>query len=228
MNLMFRKNFRDGAKSNSGGGIKLTTKTNRNQGKRSRDIGNIDSDVHYRTHIFFSPSRSGNPNDCEGWSIFYILPFFCFSNEIQNEKKICYILVYFHCCWLFFNVYIWVLFCFAVYYTTSPCIAFFRFIFALCWPMRIVLSAFASFLCYICYNHIWNAFLFTFFIIIVRVNVFDETEKKKKAISLLLSLLLPLPLSAYCLHLYFIYLYSMRRSKWKAHITINNRVMESY
>lgn len=77
MNLMFRKNFRDGAKSNSGGGIKLTTKANRGQGKRSRDIGNIDSDVHYRTHIFFSPSRSGNPSDCEGW----------FKKYKNNDKK---------------------------------------------------------------------------------------------------------------------------------------------
>lgn len=75
---MFRKNFREGAKSNSGG-IKLTTKSNRTQGKRSRDMGNIDSDVHYRTHIFFSPSRAGNLNDCEGWS-FISLFAFLFSN----------------------------------------------------------------------------------------------------------------------------------------------------
>lgn len=69
MNLMFRKNFREGAKSS--GGSKLTSKAlNRNQGKRSRDMGygNLDSDVHYRTHIFFSPSRTGNANDSEGWS----------------------------------------------------------------------------------------------------------------------------------------------------------------
>lgn len=68
MNLMFRKNFREGAKSS--GGAKLTSKANRNQVKRSRDMGygNMDSDVHYRTHLFFSPSRAGNANDNEGWS----------------------------------------------------------------------------------------------------------------------------------------------------------------
>lgn len=67
MNLMFRKNFREGAKS-SGGGAKLTSKVNRSQGKRSRDMGygNLDADVHYRTHIFFSPARGANANDCEG------------------------------------------------------------------------------------------------------------------------------------------------------------------
>lgn len=67
MNLMFRKNFREGAKP-SGGGIKLTSKVNRSQGKRSRDLGygNVDSDVHFRTHLFFSPTRGANSNDCEG------------------------------------------------------------------------------------------------------------------------------------------------------------------
>lgn len=73
MNLMFRKNFRDCAKS-GGGKSNLTSKAlNRNQGKRSRDMGygNImDSDVHYRTHIFFSPSRSGGGADCEGLFIY--------------------------------------------------------------------------------------------------------------------------------------------------------------
>jgi hypothetical protein len=72
MNLMFRKNFREGggggAKS-GGGGTKMNTKAlNRNQGnKRSRDMGygNMDADVHYRTHIFFAP-RTGGGTDCEG------------------------------------------------------------------------------------------------------------------------------------------------------------------
>lgn len=74
MNLMFRKNFRDGGKSGGGGGgvcgsgNKLTSKVNRSQGKRSRDMsyGNLDSDVHYRTHLFFAPTRGANSNDCEG------------------------------------------------------------------------------------------------------------------------------------------------------------------
>lgn len=79
MNLMFRKNFREGggggggggAKS-GGGGSKLNTKAlNRNaQGnKRSRDMGygnTMDADVHYRTHLFFAPSRGGGGADCEG------------------------------------------------------------------------------------------------------------------------------------------------------------------
>lgn len=71
MNLMFRKNFREGggAKSGGGGGTKLTSKANRSQGKRSRDmgLGNLDADVHYRTHLFFSPSRT-TTHDCEGLS----------------------------------------------------------------------------------------------------------------------------------------------------------------
>lgn len=73
MNLMFRKNFREGAKS-GGGGSKMTSKVlNRNQGKRSRDMGygNMDPDVHYRTHIFFAPSRAGPGNDCEGLIIIF-------------------------------------------------------------------------------------------------------------------------------------------------------------
>lgn len=67
MNLMFRKNFREGAKS-SASGVKLTSKANRSQGKRSRDMGygNLDADCHYRTHLFFSPNRGFNSNDCEG------------------------------------------------------------------------------------------------------------------------------------------------------------------
>lgn len=67
MNLMFRKNFREGGKP-SGGGAKLQSKANRNQGKRSRDMGygNMDADVHYRTHIFFAPSRAGMGNEYEG------------------------------------------------------------------------------------------------------------------------------------------------------------------
>lgn len=67
MNLMFRKNFREGTKS-GGGGSKLTSKANRTQGKRSRDMGygNLDADVHFRTHIFFPSARAASSNDCEG------------------------------------------------------------------------------------------------------------------------------------------------------------------
>lgn len=71
MNLMFRKNFREGAKTTTGGssGVKLTSKANRSQGKRSRDMGygnNTDADVHYRTHLFFSPNRGASSHDFEG------------------------------------------------------------------------------------------------------------------------------------------------------------------
>lgn len=71
MNLMFRKNFREGAKSSSGG-VKLTSKVNRSQGKRSRDMGygNLDADCHYRTHLFFSPNRGFNSSSCEGLCVF--------------------------------------------------------------------------------------------------------------------------------------------------------------
>lgn len=77
MNLMFRKNFREGGtKSGGGGGSKLNTKS-RNQGKRSREQayagGNTDQDVHYRTHIFFAPSRGGIGSDCEGWEFAFFV-----------------------------------------------------------------------------------------------------------------------------------------------------------
>lgn len=74
---MFRKNFREGAKSSGGGGggMKLTSKANRSQGKRSRDMGygNMDADKHYRTHLFFSPNRGANSNDFEGLCIYFFL-----------------------------------------------------------------------------------------------------------------------------------------------------------
>ncbi|XP_030382580.1 uncharacterized protein LOC115630093 isoform X2 [Scaptodrosophila lebanonensis] len=59
MNLMFRKNFREGANKSGGGGGKLQSKANRT--KRSRDIGLMQQqeEIHYRTHLFFSPNRSG-------------------------------------------------------------------------------------------------------------------------------------------------------------------------
>ncbi|XP_037948123.1 uncharacterized protein LOC119679702 isoform X1 [Teleopsis dalmanni] len=60
MNLMFRKNFREGGGGKSGGGGgKLQSKANRT--KRSRDLGlsTQTDDIHYRTHLFFSPNRSG-------------------------------------------------------------------------------------------------------------------------------------------------------------------------
>ncbi|XP_001360353.3 uncharacterized protein [Drosophila pseudoobscura] len=59
MNLMFRKNFREGASKSAGGGGKLQSKANRT--KRSRDMGLVQQpeEIHYRTHLFFSPNRPG-------------------------------------------------------------------------------------------------------------------------------------------------------------------------
>lgn len=59
MNLMFRKNFREGASKAGGGGGKLQSKANRT--KRSRDMGLVQQpeEIHYRTHLFFSPTRPG-------------------------------------------------------------------------------------------------------------------------------------------------------------------------
>lgn len=62
MNLMFQKKCRDGAASRSGGtGGKLTSKAARSNVKRSKDMGiSNPDDMHYRTHILFSPKRGGD------------------------------------------------------------------------------------------------------------------------------------------------------------------------
>lgn len=59
MNLMFRKNFSEGNKGgNKSTGLK--TKNKGYQAKRSRDMGMSNpDDYHFRTHIFFSATRSG-------------------------------------------------------------------------------------------------------------------------------------------------------------------------
>ncbi|XP_052840551.1 uncharacterized protein LOC128255090 isoform X4 [Drosophila gunungcola] len=53
------KNFREGASKSGGGGGKLQSKANRT--KRSRDMGLVQQpeEIHYRTHLFFSPNRPG-------------------------------------------------------------------------------------------------------------------------------------------------------------------------
>lgn len=59
MNLMFRKNFREGggAKTSGAGGLK-NKKTY--QSKRSRDMGmSSPDDYRFRTHIFFAATRGG-------------------------------------------------------------------------------------------------------------------------------------------------------------------------
>ncbi|XP_030382581.1 uncharacterized protein LOC115630093 isoform X3 [Scaptodrosophila lebanonensis] len=74
MNLMFRKNFREGANKSGGGGGKLQSKANRT--KRSRDIGLMQQqeEIHYRTHLFFSPNRSGYEVGEERCSAFSGIP----------------------------------------------------------------------------------------------------------------------------------------------------------
>lgn len=70
MNLMFRKNFREGGSSSkSSGGSKLS-KMNRT-GKRSRDMScsgpsTDEGNSYYRTHIFFSPNRGNYQDTNEG------------------------------------------------------------------------------------------------------------------------------------------------------------------
>lgn len=66
MNLMFRKNFREGSGGSKPSGTKLN-KMNRS-GKRSRDLSysgpsSDDSFTQYRTHLFFNANRSGFQDD---------------------------------------------------------------------------------------------------------------------------------------------------------------------
>lgn len=68
MNLMFRKNFREGGGGGKSvvGGLKHSKSGNRNQVKRTRELsGSMQDEVHYRTHLFFSPTRSAYA-DTEG------------------------------------------------------------------------------------------------------------------------------------------------------------------
>ena len=68
MNLMFRKNFREGSGGSKPSGAKLN-KMNRSA-KRSRDFsgqGNDESFTQYRTHLFFNANRSGYQDDNGGY-----------------------------------------------------------------------------------------------------------------------------------------------------------------
>lgn len=73
MNLMFRKNFRDGG---SGSGSKSSgTKLNKmnRSGKRSRDMSYSgpsadETFTQFRTHLFFNANRSGFQDDNGGFS----------------------------------------------------------------------------------------------------------------------------------------------------------------
>lgn len=87
MNLMFRKNFREGGKSGGGGGgAKHSKAVNRNQGKRSRDMGYaaMDTEVHYRTHLFFSPSRTAFQEGDEGGEFCA----FCFIHFLKKIVRV--------------------------------------------------------------------------------------------------------------------------------------------
>lgn len=61
MNLMFQKKCRDGAAARASGTTnKSTSKMTRTNVKRSKDMGiSNPDDMHYRTHILFSPKRAG-------------------------------------------------------------------------------------------------------------------------------------------------------------------------
>jgi hypothetical protein len=71
MNLMFRKNFREGGSGASkSSGTKLS-KMNRS-GKRSRDMSYSgpsadESFTQYRTHLFFNANRGGNQDNNGGF-----------------------------------------------------------------------------------------------------------------------------------------------------------------
>ncbi|XP_073846254.1 uncharacterized protein isoform X4 [Musca autumnalis] len=71
-NSCSKPNFREGTSGKTGGGgTKLQTKANRT--KRSRDMGltSQSDDIHYRTHLFFSPNRPGydvGEERCSGFS----------------------------------------------------------------------------------------------------------------------------------------------------------------
>lgn len=73
MNLMFRKNFREG----SGGSKPSGTKLNKmKMGKRSRDLSysgpsTDESFTQYRTHLFFNANRTGYQDDNGGLVNFY-------------------------------------------------------------------------------------------------------------------------------------------------------------
>jgi hypothetical protein len=71
MNLMFRKNFREGGSSGSKSGGTKSSKMNRNT-KRSRDMSysgacNDDSFTQFRTHLFFNANRTGLQEDDGGF-----------------------------------------------------------------------------------------------------------------------------------------------------------------
>lgn len=82
MNLMFRKNFREGGSSKTSGGGGLKNKNAiRYQAKRSRELSMTNSDdYHFRTHIFFAATRGGTgyQDTMEGYclAIFFSLRYF--------------------------------------------------------------------------------------------------------------------------------------------------------
>jgi hypothetical protein len=66
MNLMFRKNFREGGSGGKSTGTKLN-KMNRTGRKRDMSLQpSTSDDCHYRTHIFFNANRGAYQNNCEG------------------------------------------------------------------------------------------------------------------------------------------------------------------
>ncbi|XP_062561892.1 uncharacterized protein LOC134225652 isoform X1 [Armigeres subalbatus] len=63
MNLMFRKNIREGGGRSGGGGAKSKI-SNRHQRKARESYGGVGADeYHFRTHIFFSPAHLKTDNE---------------------------------------------------------------------------------------------------------------------------------------------------------------------
>jgi hypothetical protein len=87
MNLMFRKNFREGGNSSGANKSMKMTKINRG-GKRSRDMSvSSPSDdsfgTQYRTHLFFNARTGyGDYNDGGLMNFLFILSSFELSNTI--------------------------------------------------------------------------------------------------------------------------------------------------
>lgn len=82
MNLMFRKNFREGSSSSKPSGTKLK-KMNRSGG-RTRDMSysgpsTDESFTQYRTHLFFNANRSGYQEDNGGFVDFSFHSFTVFK-----------------------------------------------------------------------------------------------------------------------------------------------------
>lgn len=95
MNLMFRKNFREGGGKSGGGcggggglkGSKGFTSGGRSANKqRAREMSlSLQDDVHYRTHLFFSPSNRPCYADNEGELVLLLESRCCGDDDADAE-----------------------------------------------------------------------------------------------------------------------------------------------